>query len=108
MRTHSETVSFRADEELLKLIDAECEEFKVSRGLWVRGVIISYFVRREAAITQDDLSDLLKRVDELTSTVNAIRPDVERSLYFVLTRVGKMPSATAKELVRVKFLDKRK
>lgn len=104
MRTHSETVSFRADDDLLKRIDAECAEFKVSRGQWVRGVMMAHFQRQEAAITQDDLADLFRRLDELTSQVNAIRPAVARSLFFVLTRVGNLPSAAAKELVRAKLL----
>lgn len=106
MRTRSETVSFRADDELLKQIDAECAEFKISRGHWVRGVVLAHFHRRESAITQDDLSDLLRRLEHLAGQLDDIRPSVARSLYFVLTRVGNVPADAAKELVRSKFLER--
>ncbi len=104
MKIRSETVSFRADDELLKQIDAECDEFKISRGHWVRGVVLAHFHRRESAITQDDFSELLRRLNELTMQVEAIRPGLARSLFFVLTRVGNVPADAAKELVRTKFL----
>lgn len=104
MRTRSETVSFRADDELLKQIDAECDEFKISRGHWVRGVVLAHFHRRESAITHDDLAELFRRVDELTGQVAALRPELARSLFFVLTRVGNLSSDAARDLVRSKFL----
>lgn len=104
MKTHSETVSFRADNDLLKQIDAECVEFGVSRGSWVRGVVLAHFHRREMAVTKDDLDEFVRQLDALTSKVDSLQPDIAQSLFFVLTKVGAMPADQAKELVRSKFL----
>ena len=107
MRTHSETVSFRADTDLLKLIDAECKRFGISRGSWVRGAIQAHFVRQETPIEQIDLSLLTEKLDSLEQHFDGVRHDTAKSLFYVLTRVGQIPADQAKELVRSKFQERK-
>ena len=107
MKTRSETVSFRADCDLLKMIDHECERFGISRGSWVRGLVIASCHGGDHEREADDLAPLIEKLHEIESQCNALKSDTARSLYFVLTMIGNIPKDEAKELVRSKFLEKR-
>lgn len=96
MRTRSETVSFRADPDLLKLIDSECVRFGISRGNLVRGVVVSH-------IHQLDLKSLDERFDVLTQSLDSLSSDLAKSLFYILTRVGEMSADQAREFVREKL-----
>ncbi len=106
MKIPSEIISFRADEELLRQIDAACVECQLSRGTWVKEVVIHRLHERQAAVTQDDLLRVTERLESLTTQVDGLRPQLAKLLYFLLTRVGTLPHDQAKELVRTKFMDK--
>jgi len=104
MKTRSETVSFRADSDLLKHIDEACERFGLSRGSWVRGIIIAHTLRddelREVRLpTSTQLS-----LDVLQQNVARLQISLARAAFLVLTKVGQMPTDEARQLVRSKLM----
>ncbi len=101
MRPSTETVSFRADAELLKLIDAERARFDLSRGHWVRSLIESHLLQPSPPF---DPAPLLERLDAFERHFTDVRQDTAKALYFILTRIGRFPSEQAKELIRSHFL----
>lgn len=101
MRPPTETVSFRADAELLKLIDAERARFDLSRGHWVRGIIESHLLQPNR---QFDPAPILDRMEAFERHFTDVRQDTAKALYFILTRIGKFPGEQAKELIRAHFV----
>lgn len=106
MKTRSETISFRADPDLLKQIDGECARFGISRGSWVRGVTIAHLHLPNNEPRPLDFSPLDDKLTSLEQLLDSLKSDVARSLYFVLTKIGNLPSEQARELIRAKFLER--
>ena len=103
MRTHSETVSFRVDQDLLRLIDKERSRFGISRGSWARGAIVSHLHHLPGATDEQKSQNLDERFDALESLLDSLAGDVAKSLYFILTRVGEMSTEEAKDLIRARL-----
>lgn len=106
MKTHSEPVSFRASAQLLKQIDARREPFGISRGDWVRGVVLQ-------ALSSQDASTLASQIDALTATLGDIsdetrgfKRDLARSLFLVLVHAGSLSSEDARKIVQEKLLSR--
>ncbi len=107
MKIPSEIISFRADEELLRQIDAACVECQLSRGTWAKEVVIHRLHERRAAVTQDDLSKVTDQIEKLQADIDDVRDRwLAKLLFQMLMHVGNVPRDQAKELVRTKFLDK--
>lgn len=105
MKVRTETVSFRADPDLLKLIDDQCQRFGISRGNWVRGVVLAHLHRSANPVDPVDLGPVERKLDGLERLLDLLKTDLARSLFFVLTRVGEMPVGEAREFVRSKFTE---
>lgn len=100
MKRRSETVSFRADEELLRLIDEARKPFGISRGDWVRGVTQSQLLGRNDQLDLTPLTALQSGQEELVQGVGKLYTGLARVLFVLLTQVGQLAAEEAKEIVR--------
>lgn len=92
----SNTIAFRAPEELLALIDDAAQRLNVTRGELVRGIVATHFESQPAAIV-DDLAKLLAKT-------SMIHRNQARLLVTLLTAIGKSPLEEAKEITRTSLL----
>ncbi len=97
MRSKTETISFRADLDLLRLIDKQREHFAISRGSWVRGIVITWLNQIDVPQTDSLNEDQLKII---TDSLARIYLGLAKSTYLNLTRVGQISKEDARELVR--------
>jgi hypothetical protein len=103
MKRHTEIVSFRADQPLLKRIDEARKPLVLSRGDWTREVIITRFHEIEDAIQVPDLANSLLQFDErLDQRLERVEANQRRSLVIVLTQLG-VPLDQAKQIARGKL-----
>jgi hypothetical protein len=104
MKKRSQVVSFRADEDLLRVIDQERANFEISRGALVRGITQAHFHARDdepLLALLNDMRDVLARQD---AEIMKLQTNVARMLFAVLTVVGEMDPEDAKQIVRNKLL----
>ncbi len=101
----SETVGFRANAELLKLIDRERERFGVSRGEWVRGVISAQLFKESQENNAARLEELQNLVKESCQAIKLHDRKLAAALFTVLTEVGEMEAGEAKALVRRRIIE---
>lgn len=92
----SNTIAFRAPEELLTLLDAAAKKLNVTRGELVRAIVATHFESQPAAIV-DDLAKLLAKT-------SMIHRNQARLLVTLLTAIGKSPLEEAKEIARASLL----
>jgi hypothetical protein len=103
MRRTSDTISFRADSDLARLIDAAREPFGISRGDWVRGVILGHLHRGDTQHVDEQLSDLRRTLEELNAESRETRSALPRMLFAVLTMLGQVQVEDAKRVVQKVF-----
>jgi hypothetical protein len=104
MKRKTEIVSFRADASLLARIDKAREPLSLSRGDWLRELAIAHFHEDESAADMPaQLADLRLALDEITQLLAPIASNQKRSLFIVLTAVGKFDPEQAKEIIRCKL-----
>jgi len=99
MKHPSDTISFRADTELARLIDSAREPFGISRGDWVRGVVLGHLHRGDTTDVNDQLADLRTTLERLLDDVRQSQQGLSRMLFAVLTLIGRMPPEEAKAIV---------
>ncbi|MBX3412612.1 MAG: hypothetical protein KF708_07985 [Pirellulales bacterium] len=99
-RKRTETVSFRADEDLLRLLDQSRSRFGVSRGEWVRGVVQANLYATEHESLNERLSDIEQAVARILSRQEAFSLNQARSLYAILTLTGNLSADDAKAVVQ--------
>lgn len=103
MRKHSETIAFRADEDLLRLIDEYRKPLGISRGEWVRGIIISETVSGKRQLDLSPLASLAIGQEETAAAVRKLHGAMPRLLYVLLAQVAQVEGEAAKEIVRKVF-----
>ncbi|MBX9792572.1 MAG: hypothetical protein K2Y37_27035 [Pirellulales bacterium] len=97
MRKRSETISFRAPDELCRFIDKRRAALGVSRGDWVKGVLY--------ALLYDEANEtIIALLGELAHDLKKLNTNQARALFAVLTVIGQMTPAEAKQVIRKKFL----
>lgn len=106
MKTHSETVSFRAEQDLLKRIDKERSVFDLSRGAWARGIITAHVFRDEESSSGKIPDDVQQAIEETRSQLEGLRMLIAKATLIVLNKVGDVPMEEARELVRNKLMQK--
>lgn len=106
MKTRSETVSFRADQDLLKRIDRECGQFELSRGTWARGIITAHAFRDRERKVAEIPDGLQRSIDEMKRQLEELRLTLARATLIILNKVGNIPTDEAREVVRGKLLQK--
>lgn len=100
MKRKTQTVSFRADEETLRLIDQARKAFGISRGDWCRGVIHSELFASKSQVDPDLLSTLHAGHEELADGLGKLNVGLPRVLFVLLTQLGQIDAEQAKEIVR--------
>ena len=106
MKTHTETVSFRADQDLLKRIDKECLQFELSRGTWSRGIITAHTLRDHQSKVAEIPEVLQRSIDEMKLQMEELKMTLARATLVILSKVGDIPADEAREIVRSKLLQK--
>ncbi len=99
-RKRSETISFRADEDLLRLIDQARALFGVSRGEWVRGVVHADVYRSKEAATDLRLSEIDRAMEEFRQSLDRLTTNQAKSLFAILTVVGDVAADDARKLIQ--------
>lgn len=92
----SNTIAFRAPDDLLTLLDNAAQKLKVTRGELVRAIVTTYFESQPPAIA-DDLAKLL-------SKASLIHRNQARLLVTLLTAIGKLTQEEAMEIARASLL----
>lgn len=100
MQRKTETIGFRADTELLRLIDNARQPFAISRGDWARSVVITHLhdADRQSLLTL--VGELRDQLTQLNERLVQSERNLARVAYLLLTEVGDLPNEQAKELVR--------
>lgn len=104
MKNRSSVISFRVPDDIVQLIDKERQVLGVSRGEWVRHITYSHFQTQDNEPVIALVGDLAQRVEQFEAEFGKLNSNVARSLFALLTVVGRMTSADAKQLVRTKLL----
>ncbi len=101
MKPKTQIISFRADFSLCARVDKEREQLDLSRGQFVHELTISHFHEREgAADVPAQLTDLRVAIEEMAQLLTPIASNDKRSLYILLTTIGKLDPEKAKEIVK--------
>lgn len=104
MRRKTEIVSFRADASLLARLDTARGQLSLSRGELVRELTIAHFHQHEAdAELPGQLADLRAAIEEVAQLISPLADNQRRSLFILLTTVGKLDPTAAKEIVKCKL-----
>lgn len=98
MRKKTETIAFRADEDLLKLIDKEREIYELSRGNWVKAIVISWLHHQSKGF-----EDVAKELRSLSGQIETVRLDVAKAVYIQLTHSNVASDEEAREIIRSQF-----
>jgi hypothetical protein len=104
MSKRSQVVSFRAEEDLLRLIDQARANFEISRGALVRGITQAHFHARDDEPILAQLSDVRDALARQDGEIVKLQTNLARMLFAVLTVVGEMDPEDAKRIVRNKLL----
>ena len=100
----SETISFRASEDLLRQIDKAREPFGISRGDWVRGVVTGWLFREGEEGRTDQLSEIANGVHRGEDELAKLNARLARAVYLILTCATDIEPAEIQALVRDKLL----
>lgn len=99
----STTISFRASEDLARLIDRERASFDLSRGTYVRGVISAQLLATQEEQHAALLEELHQQLEALSSQLSRVRREQRKSLFVLLTRLGELSGDDAKRLLQSIF-----
>lgn len=104
MKRKTEIVSFRGDASLLARIDKARDPLEISRGDWVREIVIAHFHNLDEALEwPTQIADFRQCQEQVQQELERLHANQRRSLLLALTRIGNMDLANAKELVRCKL-----
>lgn len=104
MATPSQPISFRVPSATLKQIDARRNPFGISRGEWVRGIVLQHLAGSDANSLSAQIDGLAAGQSEFNRTAEQQRKDLARLLFLVLTELGNLPRDVAKQVVVERFL----
>lgn len=100
MKRRTQTVSFRADEDTLRLLDQKRKAFGVSRGDWVRGVVQTQLFSDPGQADLAQLDSIAVQQIEIADGVGKLNTAMPRMLFAMLTQVGEIDAEAAREIVR--------
>ena len=103
MRRKSETISFRADEHLMRLIDAERDVFGVSRGDYTRGVLTAHVLRNRESEINQRLIELDQSIRQLEDQLLSQTRLLNRMTLAMLTVIGNLPPDEARTITTKVF-----
>lgn len=100
MRRRTIPISFRVDEDVLRRIEDECKPYGISRGDWVRGVVISRLHAADQTELLAQLEHLIGGVSELHVLVSRGKEFQERSFAAMLHHVGNLDLEEVRQILR--------
>ncbi len=92
----SNTVAFRAKDEILQKLDKDSERFGISRGELVRAIVSLHYESQPGAVRE--------HIEKLLTKVGMIHRNQARTLVSLLVTLGKVPLQDAKEIARTDLL----
>lgn len=103
MKRKSETIAFRAGDDLLKSIDQQREPFGISRGDWVRGIVVTWInlIHQNQQVGTTPTVDL----DEVLGRLDQVHRNQAKVLYMCLTVIGNVPPNDARDMVRKQLMN---
>ncbi len=102
-KTPTETISFRLDADVLRLLDQQRQPYGSSRGEWVRGAVTN-MLDGNVASHSHEIEHIAEKLDE---TFTRLEDQLAITLYIILVSVGGIPADQAKETVRNALVDGR-
>ena len=98
MKPRTEPIGFRADEQLLKEIDADRGD--VSRGVWARQVIIAH-LRTKSQFER--IATFAKTLESIQDKVDQVGENLRKHLFYMLTLLCSTPEDEARDFVNSKL-----
>ena len=102
-KTPTATISFRANPDLLRLIDEAREPFGISSGEWVRGVVSAHL--RSDKPDPNRETEIHSMLEHLAADQQLTRTGLMRLAYVLLTDRGTRSPEEAKGIVQRCFGD---
>ena len=100
MSRPSETVSFRLNTDVGKLVDRQRKPFGLSRGEWVRGLVTNH-------LQNNSIDEIAKELIELRQVIRnepeSFHDSIRRLAYLILTQGDPLPPDEAKNKVQELF-----
>lgn len=106
MRRKTETISFRASEDLVRRIDQERHPYGISRGDWVRGAITARLFMENADARADEIANIGEAVHRTEEEVAKLESLLARAVYLVITCASDMSPEEVRDLVREKLISR--
>lgn len=103
MGQKTETVSFRLNNDVLKLIDRERSPFGISRGEWIRGLVVNHLQNNPVDKLAAELVEVRRTVLEQTTDVHLLHDSIRRLAYMLMTQAEPLSPVEAKEGVQKLF-----
>lgn len=103
MKRPSETISFRLNDEVAKLVDRARGPFGISRGEWVRGLVINHLQNNSVDQVSGELIELRQSVLGLQAGSQSLQDSIRRLAYVLLTQSEPLTPAQAQEGVAKLF-----
>lgn len=104
MPRKTEIISFRATASLLARIDKAAEPLEISRGDWVREIVIAHLHSLDEALEWPaQIADFRLMQEQMQQAIERVQINQRRQTFLELTHIGKLDQDTAKELVRCKL-----
>ncbi len=100
----SKNIAFRVDKEVFDFMHERACEMNVTPGLWARGLVIAERHRPHSE-TVEELQAIKKQLQNLATAIEKLRIIQSRSLYLVLTHIGKMDPEKANSISTSRLLD---
>ena len=100
----SKNIGFRVDTEVFDFIHERACEMNTTPGLWARGLVIAERHRPHSE-TLDELLVIKQQLLNLSTAIEKLRINQTRSLYLLLTHIGKMEPEKANALAISKLMD---
>jgi hypothetical protein len=106
-RERSETVSFRLQPALVRLVDLQRARVgNISRGDWVKGLISNHLYREEQEDFAGKLGELQESLESIQASQSEFRRLGLRCVHLLLATIADIDSKEAKQLIRHRVLRK--
>lgn len=105
MPRKTEIISFRATASILARIDKAAQPLELSRGDWVREIVIAHFHNLDDALEWPaQIADFREAQEHMQQAIEQIQQNQRRQVFVELTHIGKLDSEKAKDIIRCNLL----
>lgn len=103
MKNRSETVSFRLNSEVAQLVDRARGPFGISRGEWVRGLVINHLQNDQIDKLAEELIQLRRTILDIHADSQSLHDSLRRFACVLLKQSEPLTPEMAEEGVRKIF-----